>query len=306
MATFYDDLGKNADDLVNKGFPAEGSFKISTETKTSNGVSLIATGRRFFKSGTENVEALLEPKVNWEAHNVELTGKLSTGNEYETGASVKDVGAKGSKLSLTANQGKAGVSGKIGADFKNENVAVKTAVTVPDDLSGKPVNVEVSTVAAYEQVNVGGKLNVSTPHSKGDKEQALSLLWNLKAAVLQPVWQAVAWFNNATATSNEIGGSFWQEVTPNVKLGTSFAVDRLAQNNAPKASVVGEYKYAADTVVKSKLSVNQAKDLRVGLGLQQNWTTSSTVTIAADVNALQLLGTNKGDATTWGVEIKLK
>jgi len=305
MATFYDDLGKNADDLIIKGFPAEGSFKVSTETKTSNGVSLVTTGRRFFKAGNENVEALFEPKFNWAEKNVELTGKLSTNNEYEVGSSIKDLGTKGSKLSLTANQSKAGIVVKGGVDFKNENVAVKTSVGAPDDLSGKPINVEASAVAAYENVNVGGKVNVATAHVKGDKETATSIFWNLKAGFLQPLWQSVAWFNNAK-DSNVVGASFYQDVTPAVKVGTSFTVDRLAANSAPAANVTSEYKYAADTVLKSKLGVNSAKDLRVALALQQNWTTSSTVTIGADLNALQLLGTNKGDAHSFGVEVKLK
>jgi len=304
MATFYDDLGKSADDLINKGFPAEGSFKVSTETKTSNGVTLVTTGRRFFKAGVENVEALFEPKFTWAEKNVELTGKLSTGSEYEVGVAVKDLGTKGSKVSLTGNQNKAGVSAKGGLDFKNENVAVKTAVTAPDDFTGKPVNVEASAVAAYENVNVGGKVNVATAHTKGDKETATAIFWNLKAGFLQPLWQAVGWFNNAN-NSNVVGASFYQEVTPAVKVGTTFGVDRL-KDPSPAASVTGEYKYAADTVLKSKLGVNTAKDLRVALALQQNWTTSSTVTIGADLNALQLLGTNKGDAHSFGVEIKLK
>jgi len=306
MATFYDDLGKNADDLINKGFPAEGSFKVTTETKTSNGVSLVATGRRFFKAGTENVEATFEPKFNWDVQNVELTGKLSTNNEYEGGASIKDVVAKGTKLSLTSNQGKAGVSAKVGGEFKNDVAAAKLAVTVPDDFAGKPVNVEASSVVVYEKVSVGGKVTAATAHTKGDKETTFALLWNLKAAVLQAGWQAVGYFHNASGSSNEVGGSFWQDVTPNVKLGAALSADRLAQNSAPKASLAGEYKYAADTVVKSKIGVNPQKDLRVGLGLQQNWTSASTVTIAADLNALQLLGTNKGDAHSFGLEIKLK
>jgi len=304
-AVFYDDLGKSADDLINKGFPAEGSFKVSTETKTSNGVSLTTTGRRFFKNGNENVEALFEPKFNWAEQNVEVTSKLSTSSEYEAGVSLKDLGAKGSKLSLTANQGKTGVSAKPAVEFKNENVAVKTSVAVPDDFGGKPIAVEASAVAAYENVHLGSKVNVNTAHTQGDKETALSFFWNLKAGFIQPLWQAVSWFNNANK-SNVVGASYYQEVTPAVKLGTTFSVDRLANNPSPSANVVGEYKYAVDTVLKSRLGVNPSKDLRVGLALQQNWTTSSTVTIAADLNALQLLGTNKGDAHSFGVEIRLK
>jgi hypothetical protein len=305
MATFYDDLGKPADDLIIKGFPAEGSFKVSTETKTSNGVTLVASARRFFKAGNENVEALFEPKYNWTDKNVEFTAKASTGSEYEGGVALKDLGVKGSKVSGAVVQNKAGAGVKAGVEFKNESVATKALVTAPDDFQGKPINVEASAVAAYESVNVGGKVNVATAHTKGDKETATTLFWNLKAAILQPLWQAVGWLNNAN-NSNVIGGSFYQDVTPAVKVGSSFALDRLAANTAPAANISGEYKYAADTVVKSKVGVNSAKDLRVALALQQNWTSSATVTIGADLNALQLLGTNKGDAHSFGFEVKLK
>jgi len=308
MATFYDDLGKSADDLIAKGYPAEGSIKVSTETKADNGVTLVSTGRRFVKAGQDGVEVLLEPKWNWAERNVELTGKLSTESAYEAGVSVKDLGAKGSKLSLTGNQGKEGASVRAGVDFKNENVAVKVAATYPDEPSSKPISADVSAVAAYENVNVGAKINATTAYTKGEKETASSLFWSAKVGYLQPLWQLVGWWNNASG-KNIVGGSFWQEVTPAVKLGTSFNVDRLNEKGSPSAALSSEYKYAADTIIRSKLGVSQPKDvkeLRLSLALQQNWTSSSTVTIGADLNSLQLLGTNQGAPHTFGLEVKLK
>jgi hypothetical protein len=309
MATFYDDLGKNADDLIAKGYPADGSIKVSTETKTANGVSLITTGRRFVKSGQDGVEVLLEPKFNWAERNVEITGKLSTESAYEAGVSVKDLGAKGSKLSVTANQGKEGASYKGGADFKNETVAVKVSATYPDEPSSKPISADVSAVAAYENVNVGAKINATTAYTRGERETASSLFWSAKVGYLQPLWQLVGYWTNAAGNKNVVGGSFWQEVTPAVKLGTSFSVDRAAEKGSPSAAVSSEYKYAPDTIIRSKLGVSQPKDvkeLRLGVALQQNWTTSSTVTIGADLNSLQLLGTNQGAPHSFGLEVKLK
>jgi len=305
MATFYDDLGKNADDLIAKGFPADGSVKVSTETKTANGVSLTTTGRRFVKGGQDGVEILLEPKYNWATQNVEVTGKISTESAFEAGVSVKDLGAKGSKLSLTGNQAKTGASAKVGADFKNESVAVKSAVTYPDDAGSKPINVEGSAVAAYDVVNFGAKVNFASSYTRAEKETASSLFWNLKLGLLYPLWQAVGFYNNAN-NSNVVGGSFWQEVTPAVKYGATLTLDRANEKNAPAGSFVGDYKIAADTSAKAKVSVSSAKDLRLALALQQNWTTSSTVTLGTDLNALQLLGSNSGSAHTFGLEVKLK
>jgi len=305
MATYYDDLGKTADDLIIKGFPADGSVKVSTETKTANGVSLITTGRRYVKNGQDNVEILLEPKFNWAEKNVELTGKISTDSAYEAGVNVKDLGAKGSKLSVTGNQGKTGASVKAGADFKNEHVAVKTAVTYPDDAASKPVNVEASAVGAYENINVGGKVNFATAYTKSEKETASSFFWNAKAGYLQPLWQLVGFFNNAN-NSNVVGGTFSQEVTPAVKLATSFSVDRLSDKAGPTAAVSSEYKYAPDTLLRQKITLTGDKQLRLGLALQQNWTSSSTVTIGADLNSQQLLGSNGGSPHSLGLEVKLK
>jgi len=308
MASHYDDLGKNADDLIAKGYPADGSVKVSTETKTANGVSLITTGRRFVKGGQDGVEVLLEPKFNWAERNVEVTGKISTDSAYEAGVSVKDLGAKGSKLSATGLQGKEGASYKGGVEFKNESVAAKVNFTYPDEPSSKPIAADLSAVAAYENVNIGGKFNGTTAFTKNDKEVGSSYFWSAKTGYMQPLWQLVGWWTNAPS-KNVVGGSFWQDVSPAVKLGASFNVDRANDKSSPAAAFSSEYKYASDTIVRSKLGVSQPKDvkeLRLGLALQQNWTSSSTVTIGADLNSLQLLGTNQGAPHSFGLEVKLK
>jgi len=306
MATFYDDLGKQADDLIGKGFPAEGSFKISTETKTENGVTLTTTGRRFFKAGAENVEALFEPKFLWAAQNVEFTGKFSTGSEYETGVNVKDLAGKGSKLAFTGTQNPKGWSLKPAVEFKNDLVAVKASVTWPDDRVAKAVNAEATAVAAYEKsVNVGGKVTYATGYTARGAAVEPVLGWAVKGGYLQTAWQAVASFTQGVG-SQIVGGTYWHKVTDATTVSTTFSVDRLAANAAPAAAVAGEYKYDGETKLKSKFAVTPAKDFRLGLALEQTWTKASTVTIGADLNALTLLGTNKGDAHSFGVEIKLK
>jgi len=306
MANFYDDLTKSADDLIGKGFPAEGSFKLSTETKTDNGVTLTTTGRRFFKGTDEFVEALFEPKFTWAAQNVEFTGKFSTLAEYETGVSVKDLAGKGSKFSVTGNQGAKGWSVKPGGEFKNENVATKLAVTVPDDRVGKPVNVEASAVASYEKTyNLGGKVSYNTGFTKGSAAVEPTLSWGVRAAYVAPLWSDVIGVSQS-AGSQVATGAYYQKVTDATTLAATMSVDRLAAAPAPAASVAGEYKYAPDTTLKGKFAVTAAKDFRLGFALAQNWTTASTVTIGADVNALNLLGSQKGAAHSFGVEVKLK
>jgi len=306
MATLFDDFGKPAEDLLSKGFPAEGSFKVSTETKTDNGVSVTTTGRRFFKGGVENVEAVFEPKYTWAAQNVEFTGKFSTASEYEAGASIKDVGSKGSKIEFKGNQGAKGWTLKPIGEFKHENFAVKVGAAWPDDRLGKPIVAEGSLVATYEKsYAAGGKATYSTGYTAKGAAVDPVLGYTVKAGYLQPLWQAIGSFTHGVG-SQIFGGSYFQKVTDATTLAASFSVDRLHQNPAPAATVAGEYKYASDTTLKGKFTVTPTKDFRLALALAQNWTTSTTVTIGADLNALTMLGTNKGDPHSFGFEIKLK
>lgn len=102
-----------------------------------------------------------------------------------------------------------------------------------------------------------------------------------------------------------ISSSFWQKLSDAVTFATSFSVD-AGKGAAPGATVASEYKYAADTTLKSKFAVTPSKDFRVGLAVTHNWNSAAAVTVGADLNALTLLGTNKGDAHSFGFEIKLK
>jgi len=305
MATFFDDLGKSADDLINKGFPADGSFKVTTETKTENGGSLTTTGRRFFKGGDELVEVTFEPKYQWAAKNLELTGKFTTGAEYEIGVSAKDLAGKGSKLSFTGLQNSKGWSLKPAFEFKNEAAAIKASAVWPDDRVAKPVTAELSAVASYEKsFNFGVKVNYQTGYTAKGSAVEPALSWSVAAGYVKPYWQAVARYAQSVG-SNLIRATYYQKVTDATTMAASFEVDRLAANAAPGAAVAGEYKYAADTTLKGKFSVNPAKEFRIGLALQQQLS-ALTFTLGADLNALLLAGTNKGNPHSFGVEFKLK
>lgn len=213
---------------------------------------------------------------------------------------------KGTKVSLLASSSPlAGTSLKGGVDFKNERFAGRLTITYPQDAVSNPVLVDSSVVVAVQDIRLGSRVNFATAHVRGEKETSSSTYWNFKVGLMQPMWQAVAWFHKA-ALNNLMGATFYHEVTPNVRLATSFSVDRLAANAAPVGVVAGDYRYASDTLLKSRLAVNAAKDLRLALAMTQNWTANSTVTFGADLNALQILGTNKGDPHSFGVEVNLK
>jgi len=46
MAKYFDDVAKDQTDLIDKGFPIEGTFKVTTDTKASNGLSFTSSVTR--------------------------------------------------------------------------------------------------------------------------------------------------------------------------------------------------------------------------------------------------------------------
>jgi len=304
MAKFYDDIGLDSNDLLAKGYPVAGLVKVTAETKTADGVSLVATGRRFVKDKAPAVEIGLEPKFDYSAKNVELTANVTTSAEYSTTATLKDLGLKGTKLGVTAASGAKGVSYKGATSFKNENVAVKLAGTYT--LGDKPIVVDGSLVGAYEKkFFAGASGNYAT--AAGDK--AALLLWGTKLGVEQGDLQAHI-FANTTEKNLLVGAGWFQKVSDALKVGANITAD-AKQVAGPAATVGSEYKFDGLTSLKSKVGVQTHTDgskpweARLGLGLKQALSANFTSTIAADVNVRQLLGTNAGADHSFGLEVKL-
>jgi len=304
MARFFDDIGLDSADLLTKGFPNGSSVKVTAETRTADGVSLVATGRRFVKDKAVGVELTLEPTFDWAAKNVELSASASTNNEYSTSIVLKDFAAKGTKFSSVALFTDRGASVKETAQFKNENVATKAAYIQPVD-NEKPMTVEGSVAGAYEKKYFGGAHASFTP-SKGDK--ASTLLWASKLGFDHADFQAHA-FANSSAKNLFVGAGWFQKPSADLKVAAAAAYD-VNKVAGPSATLGSEYRFDVLTTLKSKLSVqthvdNKPLEARLGLSVKQLLGTNLTATVGADVNVRQLLGTNAGGDHTFGLDLKI-
>jgi len=84
------------------------------------------------------VDATIEPKFDWQHHNIEFNGKLSTSNDFSAGFAAKDLFTKGTKIELSGAQTeKDGVSAKLVGAYKSEPVSAKINVGYP--VAKKPV-----------------------------------------------------------------------------------------------------------------------------------------------------------------------
>jgi hypothetical protein len=302
MARFFDDIGQDSTDLLTKGFPNAGTVKVSAETKTNNGVSLVATGRRFLKSNAANVELGFEPKYDWSARNVELSAKVNTSSEYSGTVTLKDFLAKGTKFAGDIAVSEKGSTYKETVSYKNDNVATKASVSHALDDSSKPMVIEGSVAGTYEKRFFGGLNATFTSGTSAFGGGA-------KLGLDQSDFQAHL-FAASTEKSLLLGAGWFQKASAALKVAARASTD-VKGAVGHGATLASEYKFDDLTTLKSKVSLQTFTDeskpaeARVSLGLKQLLSANFTATLGADVNARQLLGSNSGGDHTFGLELKL-
>jgi len=309
MAKFFDDIGKDSNDLLSKDLPLSGAAKVTVETKNDSGVTLVATGRRYIKGKDSLVEATFEPTIDWSSQNVEIKGNFSSNSEYSKTVSVKDLGTKGTKLSLGAAQKVGNTTVTAGFSFKNENVAVKIADTYP--INGDPMVFDGSFVGAYEKKIFVGLTSTYTM-SSGDKPSAF--LYGGKLGFDQPEFQGHVHARNAVKDKKDqmlLGAGWFHKISDVLKIGAGATFD-TKNVQGPSVNLVADYKFDSSSSLRSKIGLqshpdsSKPADLRLGFGLKQLFSKNATAIFGADLNARILAGQNSGDDHTFGVEIKFQ
>jgi len=319
QAKFYDEIGKDSNDLITKGFPADSTLKVIVDTQTPNGVNINATARRFLK-GTEQVEVAVEPKYNWKEKNVEASCRFSTSDNYEGTVTVKEPGkVAGSKFTLTGISGNGTLGVKGALSFKNDNLAVKLNAHYPLS-EGNPLKLSGSAAVQYPSKFFWGvDVSYDLPHEKvsdrSDKTTKVGPVLNWNAA---GGWsdengtQLHTYVQNKPAFKDQkqqsvLGIGWIQKVTDAVKFAFDFNLE-ANQIRDPIATVAGEYRFDSTTTLRSKLSVKKVKttDFRLGLGATQKLSSNLTATLGSDLNMSQLLGSSTGNPHSFGFELKFQ
>jgi len=338
MAKPYEDIGKDAVEFITRGFPNSGTFKISTETKTPNGVSLKANATRSFEYSkgayTEKLASELEPRWEWkELLNLEFSGKLNVAGDFEGGVAASDLGTKGTKLALTGFQSdKDGAALKGQASFKNSQVTAKTGAKFPFK-ENTHVNCNGEFTFRHDNIHVGTDIrydhavNAHAEEGAAKAKDALEnrMLLNFKAGYLtdqiQVVVSAEDQINRDKATSAKtpvyhfLNFNVLYALSSAVKAGFGLTLERTQAKGA-EIHAGGEYKVDRDTVLKGKFGVVNAdkeddREFRISLAAKQNITERMNVTMGCDVNA-RAIPTGKGGfpgATkphSFGFEIKFQ
>jgi len=307
MAKSYEDIAKESSEFITKGFPNSGVFKLSTESKTPNGVTIKASATRSFDFKDKDVveeklSAEIEPKIEFKEEGIEVNGKLTTGGEFEGGVSFVDIGTHGTKVSFSGIQSdKDGSAVKGSVAYKHPQVTVKVGAKVPLK-QNTHVNYNAEATFKHENFHVGADVRFDQA-VRGEAVEVHQLhdraLYNVRGGYLSDSQHFVLSVENQLHRDkktilNLFAVNYLYFVSYLVRFGFAASVER---NNlrGTEVAVGGEYKVDKDTTLRGKFTVVQAikeedREFRVGLAAKQNLSDRVNVTVGADINARALLG----------------
>jgi hypothetical protein len=307
MAKHLEDIGKDAKDLLNEGYPIDGTVKVTSQTKAFGFVqkeTLSKTVKREKSSVKEVVSAAFEPKYELKEQKVEFTGKITTASEINVGTSVRDIVGSGSKVEVNVTRSdRDGINTVGSVSVKKDGFAFKGKVTYPltpkkaTKISGEAV---VHHTASNSNVGVAADVSLEGDIARIYTEGVVShnaVNAQYRGVVRYDVYESsLLW-----------GLSFWQKVSDKNNL----AFDITSEDNAVKTSFTAgtEYKVDDSTTVKGKwrlIKTNDRVDYRLGASLKQKLSNHVTIIFGSDLNPRSFLGSGEGEPSTYGVEIKLQ
>jgi len=262
----YDDLGKDAKDILNKNFYF-GSVKLDAKTKSSTGLDFCANGSH--NTDTGKVSASLETKYKYSDYGVTFVEKWNTDNLLSTEITIEDQLAKGLKFTFDTtfepNSGRK--SAKIKSAYRNEYL--HSTADVDFDFAGPTIH--GSTVFGYKGFMAGYQASYDTANSKliannvglGYKSGDVTL-------------------HSAVNDATKFVGTIHNKVNDNLE--ASAMLNWASESSNSSLTLGGKYKIDKDTSCKVKVN----NGLQVGLSYTQSLRSGVQITLSSLINAKSL------------------
>lgn len=262
----YDDLGKEAKDLINKNFHF-GVIKLEGKTKAKNGVEFTTEGSHNTDTGTVN--GSLETKFKYADYGLTFTEKCNTDNVISTNITIDNKLAKGLKVDFDTTF--APVTGKKSAKVKSayQHDHIHTTCDVDFDFAGPTIH--GSAVFGYNGWHAGYQASYDTANSKLTANNA-SLTYKEGDFVI----------HSGIIDAAKYTGSIHHQVNSNLTAAAQIQWTSGTSNTTLTAA--GKYAIDDDTFVKAKLDNN----LRLGLSYVQKLRPGVQLTMSSLVNAKSL------------------
>jgi len=301
MATKYEDLGKEGNDMLSRGFPSNNGLKVNFENNFE-GAELKSTFERAFREKKESISLVLEPSYSFNCCNLKIKGKLTSKPENEVSVEAKDYLLPGSIVEVGTSEKSKSNFGAIGYvnDLVNLNVKLEFASQVP---SGN-LNLIGNGVLQYPQDVFWG---INTQFSRADGASSWQHILNGRIHFSFKSHTTTMFFDETKTKSQQLGLLWTQKLSDKTKFSSKITLDSDLKVD-PTLEAAFENKIDNDTTTKSKVnfSLNKERNFRLLFGYQTKVSKLCTLTIGADVNAFELIGNKGGEGHSLGFELKFK
>jgi len=299
--TKYDDLGKDGNDMLSRGFPANNGLKINFESNFS-GVELKSSFERSMKDRKESVALIFEPSIAIEKY-LSIKGKLTTKAENEVSMVAKDYVVAGSVVEVGASQKTK--SNFLSLGFVNQNLNCSVKLESPMVVGG-PLKANVAGVIQYPSNVYWGANAILTKPEKKDYEYTV----NGRIHFVFPSHSTTMLFDETKSKTQQLSLLYTQKLSDSLKCSTKFTLDSDLKVD-PVFEAVVENKIDGDSTLKSKIHFSTNKEqnftnMRLAFGYSSKVSKLCTFTVGADLNAFELIGNKGGEGHSLGFEIKLK
>jgi len=258
---FHKDLGKNADDLLNKNFPTKLEFEINAPSPSDSLNFKVSAVR----DASGIVSASLKPSYAVQQAGFELSTTLHSTKELIVEASAKIV--DGVKGLLKAKAPQFDSRDKLSVNAEVQYTHPQAAVTVSADvLSAKDPLVKTTAVySANDQLNVGGEVEATISSAPKVTSNAITL------GYATPSWKTadsiLSLYRRGGANFPTYGLSFWRAPGPaGLFLGSHVAYDvKDEKTNLPRMDFGGSYELAPDVTLKAKYGTSGRLGFALGI-----------------------------------------
>ncbi|XP_066587785.1 voltage-dependent anion-selective channel-like [Prorops nasuta] len=259
----YSDLGKEARDVVGKGYHF-GLLKLDVKTKTASGVEFSSGG--VSNQDTGKVFGSLETKYKIKEYGLTFTEKWNTDNTLGTDITIADKLLNGLSIgcSCTFSPQTGTKTGKLKTTYKHENVSA----TADFDLSltsGPLIN--ATTVIGYQGWLAGYQASFDSQRSKITKNN-FALGFTASDFVL----------HTFVENGSNFGGSIYHQVKPGLEGAINLAWN--SSNNVTQYSLGTKYNLDNDASIRAKVN----SQLQIGLGYQQKLRDGVTLTLSTNID----------------------
>jgi len=280
----FSDIGKAANDLLNKDFYHAQQASLDVKLRALNGTNINVKGKQAFDSTTSGS---IEAKHLIKERGLTITQNVTTGNLFDSKIEIVDAVTPGLKIDLQNifHPSKGVVnSQKINLAYKNPNLHGRVFTT--HSTSDNNINAVVDLVAGHEGFLVGAEAGY-------DLGKAAITQYSLGVGYQTPLYSASIM---STQNLQVIAASFYQKVNTAVEVSAKAGYD--VQGAKPTGLELAS-KYKLDPLSFAKAKINDRGIAALAYSTKLNAGTTLGLGLSLDTNKLNEAGHKIGTSLTF-------